>query len=142
MMFTNMYIHMLEVVVALLVVATAVQIFRYYRAFYETTQVPAVLPTAVSHLPNQIENSDSASGNILHDYIGAFFIESTDSAVAKLKDYQVAETIKVKAVEEGDDTVITVMTLSTDLGGVVEGNVMSDEVVHAMLDEAKLICVS
>jgi len=180
-----MYIHVLEVVVALLVVATAVQLLRCYRSFYKTTQTPIASPTVVAHLPNQIEKDYRTSGNILHDYIGEFFIDSADSAVANLKEYQVAETIKVEAlkltaaiveeadlkevsvskfekrsnilcfddrpethsdkvpVEDDDDTVITVMTPSTvPSGGVVDDNVMSDKVVHAMLDEAKLVCVS
>jgi len=182
-----MYIHVLEVVVALLVVATAVQLFRCYRSFYKTTQTPNTPPIVVSHLPKQIEKSYSTTGNILHDYIGEFFIDAVDSTVAKLEEYQVAATTKVKAVEsvkltaaileetevkgvnviqvekrsnilcfderteehadkssaeDDDDTVITVMTPSPAPSGVVDNNVMSDKVVHAMLDEAKLVCVS
>jgi len=45
-------------------------------------------------------------------------------------------------VEEDDDSVITVMTSSKSASGNTPENVMSDKVVHAMLDEAKLVCVS
>ena len=45
-------------------------------------------------------------------------------------------------VEEEDDSVITVMTNSKSASRNTPENVMSDKVVHAMLDEAKLVCVS
>jgi len=44
--------------------------------------------------------------------------------------------------EEGDDSVITVTPLSSGQTGEFCDKVMSDKVVHAMLDEANLVCVS
>ena len=185
MMFLNMYVHVLEAVVALLVVATAVQLFRCYRSFYQTTQTPSVAPPVISNLPNEIEKNYSSTGNILHDYIGEFFID--EAKAVNLDEYKNAEVINVKSVgttklttaiiketkekegnlanniersnvlsfeeradvspdttfsEDDDDLVITVMSSSTALSGVVDDKVMSDKVVHAMLDEAKLVCAS
>ena len=43
---------------------------------------------------------------------------------------------------EEDDSVITVMPLSALESGDVSDKIMSDKVVHAMLDEANLVCAS
>jgi len=184
MIFLNMYVHVLEAVVALLIVATAVQLFRCNRDFYQTRQIPNVAPPIISSPPKKIEKNYSTSGNILHDYIGEFFID--EAIEVELDEYKNAEVISVKSLsttkltaatiketkekegrlentkrsnvlsfeeraeaspdktfsEEDDDTVITVMTTSTVPSGAVDDKVMSDKVVHAMLDEAKLICAS
>jgi hypothetical protein len=184
-MFTNIYIYVLEVVTALLVIATAVQVSRCYRSFYQTTQTSKISSPAVitPSLPDQTEKSYSTSGDILHDYIGEFFLDNEDPITAQLKQYQVTEKIMVESAEpvslkaeiikhngiqerssdvvgrsnvlsfddsldektlaeDDDDTVITVMTSPVTNSGAIKGNVMSDKVVHAMLDEAKLACVS
>jgi len=185
-MFLNMYVHVLEAVVALLIVATAIQLFRCYRSFYLTIQTPNVAPPVISSFPKKIEKNYSASGNILHDYIGEFFV---DEAIAvELNEYKNAEVISVKKTigaanlteaiiketkekkerlesnsersnvfsfeeraevspdktvsEDEDDTVITVMSSSTAPSGIVDDKIMSDKVVHAMLDEARLVCAS
>ena len=188
-MFTNMYIYVLEVVTALLVVATVVQVYRCSKSFYNTAQVskvPSSVTAPATH-PDIIEKTYSSSGDILHDYIGEFFLESDSAAGIQLKQYQVSEPTKVipvksvplittaiiqesgvkerrddiesvsnvlsfdepseglekkVIVEDDDDTVITVMNSSEAPSGSNGGNVMSDKVVHAMLDEAKLVCVS
>ena len=44
--------------------------------------------------------------------------------------------------EEETDSVITVIPLSSSQAGEPSDKVMSDKVVHAMLDEANLVCVS
>ena len=46
-------------------------------------------------------------------------------------------------IEDGDDDlVITVMPQSKTTSGEADENIMSEKVVHAMLNEAKLACVS
>jgi hypothetical protein len=191
MMFTNMFVHILEVVVALLVIATVVQVFRCNRTRYKTIQTPNILPSLSLDLPKHIEKEYGTSANILHDYIGEFFIDATraDQAIAdELKVYKNAEAIKVELVrqakltvadskgipetpeklesknsersnifsfeeradvapdnvfsEDEDDSVITVMSASSAPSGVADDKFMSNKVVHAMLDEAKLVCAS
>ena len=112
MMFTNIYVHILEVLVALLVVATAVQLFRCYRSFYKAHQTSNALTSVTANIPKNIEKSHCTSGNILHDYIGEFFTDETiddetvsDRAiVGELKTYQnaklTAEIIKVATEKE------------------------------------------
>ncbi len=46
------------------------------------------------------------------------------------------------SLENEDDSVITVMPSSKTSSGEIDESIMSDKVVHAMLDEAKLVCVS
>jgi hypothetical protein len=193
MMFTNIYVHILEVLAALLVVATAVQLFRCYRSSYKAHQTSNALTSVTANIPKNIEKSHRTSGNILHDYIGEFFTDETiddetvgDGAIAgELKTYQNAEVINLKSIshakltaeiikvatekevilenlrersnifslegradvtpditfsQEDEDTVITVMTSSNSPASIVDDKVMSDKVVHAMLDEAKLVC--
>jgi hypothetical protein len=186
-MFTNIYVHILEVLAALLVVATTVQIFRCYRSTYQTFND---LTPLTSSSPKQIEKSYSGSGNILHDYIGEFFIDEAradEISVNELKAYKNADVSSVKSKhqaeltaefinvateknvildsasersnvfsfdaraeatagiglsEDDDDTVIKVMTSSNAPTGIVDNKIMSDKVVLAMLDEAKLVCTS
>ena len=173
-MFTIMFIHVLEATVAVLLAATAVQLFRCNRSFYQANQIPAAA-TRPKVLPNTADKAYSSSASILHDYIGEFFI---DEAMAnELKDYQNIETTRVTAakntkakaqnlankseasnvfnfedntkaspekmrLDEDEDTVITVMSPVNAPKGSTEDKVMSDKVVHAMLDEAKLVCAS
>ena len=52
------------------------------------------------------------------------------------------ESLGMELVDEDDDSVITVMSPVKGASVNAGENVMSDKVVHAMLDEAKLVCVS
>lgn len=97
-----------------------------------------------------------ASEILLNDYIGEFFSEPVKAAdimpfksaasesastVAATTDVEVAQAPGVAEQKElEDDLVITVNAESNT--GSPSDRVMSDKVVHAMLDEAKLVCVS
>ena len=71
------------------------------------------------------------------------FPEKTESSNVVSFDERSDNTKRLEIlVEEEDDSVITVMTNSKSASGSSSENVMSDKVVHAMLDEAKLVCVS
>ena len=91
----------------------------------------------------------SASEAILNDYIGGFF---EAPAAADIGAYKAAESplaVKQQPVE-AEAAVPALEELEEDIIVVAEGQdqvyvkdkVMYDKVVHAMLDEAKMVCAS
>lgn len=180
-----MLVHILEVAVALLLLATAVQLVRCNRTFNKEKQTPLMSTAIISEKAKPVEKSYGKSANILHDYIGEFFVDETiNDELEAYKNADVAKTsiasqaavvsavtansqMKSNALdsnnersnilsfeerveitsdkvlsEDEDDSVITVLNSSHAPDGVADENVMSDKVVHAMLDEAKLVCAS
>lgn len=104
-----------------------------------------------------------ASEILLSDYIGEFFTEPAKAAEIMPFKAAIAEPVAVKPVQSGGaDTVATLdavpvsehskpveleddlaITVSAEINtGAPTDRVMSDKVVHAMLDEAKLVCAS
>ncbi len=132
---------------------------------------PAVQDTAIENftavaanqgaLPVPEISESAGSEAILNDYIGGFFGEP---AVADIQAYKApasplavdvnrAETAELpvltpltdglvsEELAEAEEDIIMVSSDEQSAGGDVE-KVMSDKVVHAMLDEAKLACSS
>lgn len=89
----------------------------------------------------QPEPSAAASEEILNDYIGGFFDAAPSNALditefkAPVPEKVVASANVNEQVEEIDDSIITV----AEEAMVSNSNKMSEKVVHAMLDEAKLV---
>lgn len=179
-----MYVHVLEVMAVILVIVSVIQVFRCYRAFNKTSQTPNIASSGTSSSIKEIARSYQGAGQILHDYIGEFFVENASSLNqlqnrSSLESSVVGSSSKLKAaivndndvkiqiekpaaahsnilnfderpetatdkklMDDEEDSVITVMDAPDITSGICDGNVMSDKVVHAMLDEAKLVCAS
>ncbi len=84
---------------------------------------------------DQVKDPAKAVEAILNDYIGEFFNGSQSPAVAASKGSLSARSSR----GEEDDQMITVSERSDKLE---QSKIMSDKVVHAMLDEAKVVCIS
>jgi hypothetical protein len=89
---------------------------------------------------DQVREPVRAADAILNDYIGEFFgvSEKTDIDAFKVEPAVVVRTRS--PVSSEDDQAIIVDSDGVDR--VDCDRVMSDKVVHAMLDEAKLVCIS
>lgn len=164
MMFMNTFVHILEGATALLVLLLLFQVARYYRAYTPSSlsdESPSINPQSVSRpsvrpqpigssKPAVVEPAVSGSSEaILNDYIGGFFADasniSTDlqaykAPVSPLFVQKKSVDLEVEELEE--DSIITVMSSASNEAGSDSEKVMTDKVVHAMLDEAKLVCAS
>ncbi len=91
----------------------------------------------------------SGSEAILNDYIGGFFEAPATADIAAYKVAESPRAVKQKPVP-AEALVSELEELEEDIIVVAEGQdkiyekdkVMSDKVVHAMLDEAKMVCAS
>jgi hypothetical protein len=81
-----------------------------------------------------VEGQDVAEGK---EKIQAVILEKESSGLSDLP--VLREIVPTESVMD-EDSVITVANVSLDKAS--EGKVMSDKVVHAMLDEARLVCSS
>jgi len=151
MMFMNTFIHILEGITALLVLLLLFQVVRCYRAYVPPSRYRKPQPVN-SHSPVLVEKSAiGGSEAILNDYIGGFFA-GTDDTHVDIQAYKAPvsplfmekESVEKVAVEKEieEDSIITVMPSAAGETGRKTEKVMTDKVVHAMLDEAKLVCAS
>jgi len=156
-MFMNTFIHILEGAAALLVLLLLFQVTRYYRANIPSppsSEPEPAEPQTVKLSQPVAEEAAVGSGSeaILNDYIGGFFEDATSAAtdIQAFKapvsplfvDEKKSVDWKAEEVDEvEEDSIITVVSTVDDQTGSTE-KVMTDRVVHAMLDEAKLVCAS
>jgi len=171
-MFISTIIHVLELATALLVLLLAIQIKRCYTEYSASAQALSDDRSVVRKKEDALDKQDMAattvvgksaaatgSAAILNDYIGEFF----DSPVADIGAFRATaspsavmaasnESSHPLSAEVEADNALPVLNEEVD-GEIImvaeeasEANeteqVMSDKVVHAMLDEAKLVCAS
>ena len=116
----------------------------------EVPQLSNAARVSISQLQSaSVERSAPASASeaILNDYIGGFFDapQAADIAQFKAPESPLAvkareEALAVPELEELEEDIIMVSSEREE--GSANDKVMSDKVVHAMLDEAKLVCAS
>lgn len=142
-MFMNMFIHVLEATTSVLLLVLACQVFRCYKAFERSATVNVKLPPAPF---NPGDNFISKrSDEILTDYIDCFFTDSSSSESQAHKAPVILSLVEKRGTgldELEEDSIITVMAPAEGQFGFAHERVMTDKVVHAMLDEAKLVCAS
>lgn len=159
-------IHAVELTVIALFAVLALQVNRCYRAEHldfvnvrskqepSLHQEPPVLDERIiiseeylgkGVVTPVVEKKVKHSEAILNDYIGEFFGETAAPSL-NIEQYKVAQPERVvapavvSAEDELADDIITVMEDDHKIG---KGHsVMSEKVVHAMLDEAKVVCSS